>query len=135
VQLVVLEYVRLHRSLFLGLRADGTANFDSSPFYMLPAISLRGAAMQRYQGEQVAQVEAELRWQCWKRISLLGFGGYGAAWVDFERFEDTQTVPTGGTGFRYELAREYGIHAGLDLAFSPDDTAIYIQVGSAWMRP
>ena len=42
---------------------------------------------------------------------------------------------TGGTGFRYELARKYGLHAGLDVAFGPDETAIYIQVGSAWMRP
>jgi hypothetical protein len=24
---------------------------------------------------------------------------------------------------------------GLDLAFSEDTTAIYLQVGSAWMRP
>ncbi len=134
-QLVVLEYLRLHRSLFLGLRADGTASFGSSPFYMLPFVSLRGAAMMRYQGEQVAQVEAELRWQFWKRLSLLGFGGYGAAWIDFERFNNTQSVPTGGAGFRYELAREYGIHAGIDVAASPDDTAFYIQVGSAWMRP
>jgi hypothetical protein len=135
VQLVVLEYIPLPRKVYLGLRGDGTANFGSSPFYMLPFVSLRGAAMMRYQGEQVAQVEAELRWQFWKRLSLLGFAGYGAAWIDFERFENTQTVPTGGTGFRYELAREYGIHAGIDVAFSPDDTAFYIQVGSAWMRP
>jgi hypothetical protein len=59
----------------------------------------------------------------------------GAAWNDFERFNATQTVVTGGAGVRYELARKYGIHMGLDVAFSPDITAIYIQVGSAWDRP
>ncbi len=42
---------------------------------------------------------------------------------------------TGGFGFRYELARKYGIHAGLDLALGPDNTAIYVQIGSAWARP
>ena len=41
----------------------------------------------------------------------------------------------GRGGFRYELAREYGAHAGVDLGFSRDETAIYIQVGSAWARP
>jgi hemolysin activation/secretion protein len=102
---------------------------------MLPYINLRGAPIMRYQGEQAGQVEAELRWQCWKRLSLVGFAGYGAAWNDLERFENTMTVPTGGTGFRYELARAYEIHAGVDLAFSPDDAAIYFQVGSAWPRP
>ncbi len=134
-QLVVLEYIPLNRSLFLGLRADGTASFGDVPFYMLPYINLRGAPIMRYQGEQAGQIEAELRWQSWTRFSLVGFMGYGAAWNDLERFENTMTVPTGGTGFRYELAREYGIHAGIDVAFSPDDTAIYFQVGNAWPRP
>ena len=49
--------------------------------------------------------------------------------------ETVQKIATGGVGFRYELARKYGIHAGLDLAFSPGNQAVYIQVGSAWARP
>ena len=47
----------------------------------------------------------------------------------------TQTIVTGGFGVRYEIARKYGIHMGIDLAFAPDNTAVYIQVGSAWARP
>jgi len=76
-----------------------------------------------------------MRWQFYKRFSLVGFVGGGVAWNDFERFDSTETIVTGGTGFRYELARNYGIHMGLDLAFGPDNTAVYIQVGSAWSRP
>ena len=56
-------------------------------------------------------------------------------WNDFERLETTQTVVAGGTEFRYELARKYGLHMGLDVGFEPDNTAFYIQVGSAWARP
>jgi outer membrane protein assembly factor BamA len=135
VQFVVFQYVPIFSRMYLGVRGDGTATFGNAPFYLQPFIMLRGAAMMRYQGEQVAQVETEVRWQFWKRFSLVGFAGYGAAWNDFERRENTQTVVTGGTGFRYELAREYGVHAGVDLGFSRDETAIYIQVGSAWARP
>jgi glucose/arabinose dehydrogenase len=76
-----------------------------------------------------------MRWQFYKRFILVGFVGGGVAWNDFERFDSTETIVTGGTGFRYELARNYGIHMGLDLAFGPDNTAVYIQVGSAWSRP
>src|SRR4029453_1842013 len=94
------------------------------PFYLRPFISLRGAPIMRYQGEEVAQIEAELRWQFWKRLSLVGFAGGWAAWTDFEPFPRTKTVPTGGVGFRYEIARKYGIHAGLDVAFGPDNTAV-----------
>jgi hemolysin activation/secretion protein len=83
----------------------------------------------------MASLEAELRWQFWGRFSLVGFTGGGVVWNDFERLDDTQTVVSGGGGFRYELARAYGIHLGVDVAFSRDTTAFYIQVGSAWMRP
>ena len=96
---------------------------------------LRGAPAMRYQGEQVAQAEAELRWQFYKRWSLVGFAGTGLAQADIQGEENDRSVVTGGTGFRYEVARKYGIHAGVDIAWGPDETAVYIQVGSAWMRP
>jgi hemolysin activation/secretion protein len=130
-----MQFVPISSTLFLGVRAELAASFGDAPFYMRPFIFLRGAPVMRYQGEETAQIEAELRWQFWKRFSVVGFVGGGAAWNDFERFESTQTVVTGGTGFRYELARKYGIHVGLDVAFAPDNTAVYVQIGSAWARP
>jgi len=106
------------------------------PFYLRPFISLRGAPAMRYQGDDAAEIEAELRWQLWKRFSLIGFVGTGAAWNDNSgHFGQTQNIVTGGTGFRYELARKYGLHMGVDVAFGPDDPIIYVQFGSAWMRP
>ena len=50
---------------------------------------------------------------------------------EFQRLQVTaiQYVPL------YEIARKYGIHMGLDLAFAPENTAVYVQVGSAWARP
>jgi outer membrane protein assembly factor BamA len=133
--LTAMQYFPLHEDVMMGLRADATVSSGDVPFYMLPFIALRGAPVMRYQGEEVAQIETELRWQCWKRFSLVGFAGYGAAWNDFTRVDNTRTIVTGGTGFRYEIARAYGLHMGIDLAFGPDVTAIYVQFGSAWMRP
>ena len=135
VQLIAIQYVPLLRTLYFGVRADGAAIFGDAPFYLRPFITLRGAPIMRYQGDEVAQIEAELRWQFWNRFSAVGFAGYGAAWNDFERLHNTQTIVTGGIGVRYEIARKYGIHMGVDLAFAPDNTAVYIQVGSAWARP
>ncbi len=133
--LTAMQYIPLHEDVSMGLRGDATVSSGDVPFYMRPFIALRGAPVMRYQGEEVAQAEAELRWQCWKRFSIIGFAGYGAAWNDFERVDNKLTVVTGGTGFRYEIARAYGLHMGVDLAFGPDVTAIYVQFGSAWMRP
>lgn len=135
VRIIAMQFIPLHRKLSLGFRAEMAASFGDAPFYLRPFIYLRGAPIMRYQGEEMAQIETELRWQFWKRFSLVGFVGGGAAWNDFERFDNTQSIVTGGAGFRYELARKYGIHMGLDVAFAPDNTAVYLQVGSAWVRP
>ncbi len=134
-QILEMQYVPLHPRLSLGLRGQVTAAFGDTPFYMEPFIWMRGVPAMRYQGDDVAQIEAELRWQFWKRFSLVGFVGGGAAWTKFEQFERTQTAVAGGVGFRYELARKYGIHMGLDVAFGPDDPTIYFTIGSAWLRP
>jgi hypothetical protein len=108
-----MQYVPLHPKLTLGVRGDGSFSFGDVPFYLRPYIDLRGVSKMRYQGEHAAKVEAELRWQFWKRLSLVGFGG---------------------AGFRYELARKYKLHLGIDVAFGPDGAAFYVQLGSAWMR-
>jgi surface antigen Omp85-like protein len=134
-RLIAMQYFPLPGRLYLGFRGEAAAAFGNVPFYLQPFVYLRGAPIMRYQGEEMAQLEAELRWQFWKRFSLVTFAGGGAAWNDFERFDNTQTVVTGGVGFRYELARKYGIHMGLDIAFGPDNPAVYLQVGSAWARP
>jgi outer membrane protein assembly factor BamA len=133
--LVMIGYVPLHRKLTLGVRGDVSATFGDPPFYLRPFIYMRGVAAMRYQGEEVAQIEAELRWQFWNRFSIVGFAGVGSAWNDFERFDSQATVAAGGLGLRYELARKYGLHLGVDVAFGPDDPVFYIQFGSAWMRP
>ncbi len=130
-----LHYEPVAPQLYLGLRANAAATLGDAPFYMNPYVALRGVPVMRYQGEEVVLLESELRWQCWERFSVIGFVGAGMTWNDFERLDDTQSVLAGGTGFRYELARAYGIHAGVDVAFSRDTTAVYLQVGSAWMRP
>jgi len=135
VQIIAMQYLSLHPRLLLGLRGQVAASFRDTPFYLQPFIFMRGVPVMRYQGEAIAQIEAELFWRVWERFGLVGFVGSGAAWNDFERFDNTQSVVAGGVGFRYEIARKYGIHMGLDVAFGPDDPAIYIQVGSAWSRP
>jgi outer membrane protein assembly factor BamA len=140
VQVTAIEYVHLLPRLYLGLRGDYMACYGDAPFYLAPFVDMRGVSAMRYQGDDVLQIEAELRWQFWKRFSLLGFGGYGEARADIERSDLAEVVrfkdvEMGGFGFRYELARKYGIHAGVDVAFGPDDVAIYFQTGSAWARP
>jgi hypothetical protein len=134
-ELIAIHYRPLARRLYLGVRADAKSTSPEAPFYVLPYVEMRGVPSLRYQGEVVAQGELELRWQCLGRWSLVGFGGLGSAATRARALGGARTVHAGGAGFRYELARSYEIHAGIDLAWGPDETAIYFQTGSAWGRP
>ena len=58
--------------------------------------------------------------------------GGGRAWTEQTSFSDAGTIAARGGGFRYQIARSYGVHMGLDIARGPEDTVIYIQFGSAW---
>ncbi|MBN8463671.1 MAG: BamA/TamA family outer membrane protein [Dechloromonas sp.] len=135
INLVGIHFRPVLHDLIFGINAGSTLSYGEVPFYLRPFVALRGAPAMRYQGDGTAQVEAELRWQLWQRFSLLGFAGTGRAWNDSRWRNSEQEVTTYGVGFRYEIAREYGLHIGIDVATGPDGPAWYVQVGNAWMRP
>jgi hypothetical protein len=135
VGIIAMHFMPLNKRFTLGLRGDAGFTYGEAPFYVRPFVSLRGAPLLRYQRDNLGQGEAELRWQFWKRFSAVGFAGYGVVWNNLDTLERKLTITTGGTGFRYELARRYKLHMGADVAWGPDGAAFYIQFGSAWMRP
>jgi hypothetical protein len=126
-------WIPLEPNLVLGLRPMLTVAGEGTPFYALPYVTLRGVPALRYQGREVASLETELRWNFVPRWALVGFGGLGQAVNSTSDFGgESETVCAGGVGFRYLIASKYGLHVGLDVARGPEDTAVYIQIGSAW---
>lgn len=123
----------LTSSLVLGVRPSITFTDGDAPFYALPYVELRGVPVLRYQGRDAASIEAELRWNFDPRWAIVGFGGVGQAVADTSEFGgESYTVGAGGTGFRYLLASQYGLHVGVDVAKGPEDWAVYLQIGNAW---
>jgi hypothetical protein len=135
-QQILMAWQPLPHDVILAARADYFSSSTNTPFYLRPYIALRGVPAMRYQGDQVAAVEVEARWQWTGRWSLVPFAGYGATHLRRSLASgDEQSVGSGGVGIRYELARKFGLHAGLDVAHSPGTTAVYLQIGNAWFRP
>ena len=133
---ILMGWYPLSRELTLGARGNYAWSSAGAPFFLRPFVILRGVPAMRYQGDQMASLEAELRWQFYGRWSIVGFGGYGATrTTSRDVFSATRSVGSGGVGFRYELARKFNLHAGLDVAHSAGTTAVYLQVGNAWFRP
>ncbi len=116
----------------LGLRLEAETVNGDTPFFAYPFVNLRGIPAMRYQGEDVIVGEAEYLWGLTPRWTLVMFAGAGRTSSINPFDEKSQTVGAGGLGFRYRLARKFGLQAGVDVARGPEDTSIYLTVGSAW---
>ena len=136
------EYDHIKTSLFhytpigdyssLGLRLEGETVDGDVPFFGYPFVNLRGIPAMRYQGKDAVTVEAEYLWGITPRWTLVFFAGAGKTSYIRDFGVEDETVGAGGTGFRYRLARKLGLQAGVDVARGPEDTSIYLTVGSAW---
>jgi hypothetical protein len=127
-----LGFLPVTENLYSGLRLDGRFSFDRAPFYTLPYIDLRGVPAMRYQGRYAVLAETEWRWDFTRRWSLDFFGGMGRTAPRGGDFSDGETAWNAGGGFRYLLARLFGLRAGCDVARGPEEWAFYIVVGSRW---
>lgn len=126
------QYFQTTRKLVSGFRLESNVQFGDAPFYMKPAINLRGVPMGRYQGNETYVAETEQRYDFTFRWSLVGFGGLAKAPTKETNFKDALLVYNYGTGFRYLIARKFGIRAGVDFAWSNTDFGWYIVFGCAW---
>ncbi len=117
-----------------GVRMDVQHVFDRPPFYLLPFIMMRGIPAARYQGFTTTLLETEQRYDFNRRWSVVAFGGVAKALGKEQSFSDADLVYNYGTGFRYLLARAFGVRAGIDVAGGPDSFGWYITVGHNWNR-
>ena len=62
----------------------------------------------------------------------MAFAATGRTWGTSTNFDDGETASAWGGGFRRLVARRLGIYMGIDVAQGPEETAFYIQTGSAW---
>lgn len=134
VNLSAIGYHPVTSNLIAGLRIEGEQAFGSPPFYLEPGINMRGIPAARYMGKTSFVSELELRWDVYRRWSLMGYGGLASAFDDWDQAFAKPVVYSYGTGFRYLLAKKFKLRMGIDVAKGPEQWAYYIVFGSNWMR-
>jgi hypothetical protein len=132
--LSAIGYYPITKKLIGGLRLEGEQALGNAPFYLRPGINLRGVPSARYQGKASVVTEAELRWDLYRRWSLMGYGGLASAFNDWDKAFAKPVVYSYGTGFRYLIARKFKLRMGVDVARGPEDWAYYVVFGSNWLR-
>jgi hypothetical protein len=130
-------YVPMGEKFVLGLRLDGgLITGGDAPFYDLPSLMMRGIPRGRYVDDAALMTEAELRYDVTSRWSLMGFGGVGRVAENFGDLGSADNHFAVGTGFRYLIARQYGMRMGLDVGYGDEgDWTIYVTMGTGWVRP
>jgi len=116
---------------------DAGAGFGTPNVWVARALRIENGSRGRFAGwfaagdchrgrTQVAVVQASVN---------LDFFGIGHDPLPRGSPRSDKLDTTAGVGFgcdvRYEIARKYGLHMGLDVAHGPDGTAWYVQFGSA----
>jgi hypothetical protein len=122
----------LQQKWVLGGKIIANSKLGDIPFYIKPIIQMRGVPAMKYQDNNVVSIESEVDWNLYKRWHLIGFAGFGSAFDKYNNIHDANNVVSGGGGFRYLLARKFGMKMGMDFAFSQDDFAFYVTMGHAW---
>ncbi|PKF60252.1 glyceraldehyde-3-phosphate dehydrogenase [Psychromonas sp. psych-6C06] len=102
-----------------------------------PYVKLRGIPSYRYQGDTIATIQSQVSYKVDTRWLVSTFYGTGFTETKTDMTlsnneELTNTVQAYGVGFRYQIARRYGLFIGADIAFSKDDNALYFNVGSGF---
>jgi len=127
------QYLQLSEKFMLSWRLDGGSIVDGeAPFYLEPFIEMEGIPALRYQGPTAVSAELRGGYNFNFRWSVLAFAGGGRAADDFAGLSDASTRTAVGAGFRYYLARAFGLRVGLDVARGPEDTYVYLIIGNAW---
>ncbi len=127
-------YIPATDKIIVGVRNENIFSLGDVPFYAKPIVILRGAPMMKYQNNNTTVTEVQVDWNVYRRWNLVGFTGIGNAFKSFEEFNNGKSVASIGTGFRYLLARKFGMQMGMDFAQSTDDFAFYFVFGTSWLR-
>ena len=130
-----LGYFPFRKWLNTGWRFDYKYAFGDVPFYMKPFLDMRGTPVMKYQANNTMLAGTEWTFKVYKRWHIDAFGGAGWAFPSFSELTNSTTVANYGFGFRYLIAKKYGILSGVDFAWTNrGDFAFYIIFGNAWTK-
>jgi hypothetical protein len=114
-------------------RVDLTSAWGNVPFFYVPYIDMRGLQVQKFSGKVTMLGEGEVRMTVFSRWTAIAFGGVGSAATEWSELSSARVAGGAGVGFRYLLAKKFGIRSGVDVAVGTGGKPLfYLQNGAAW---
>jgi len=110
--------------------ANGDVPFEGQ--YVVGRDDIRGYTNGKHRGEQVYDIQAEYRWNFYKRWGMVAFGGIATAVDSPKEITWGGILPAAGLGARFMAVPSEKINVGIDVAFGEDDWGLYFRIGEVW---
>lgn len=122
-------YLPVSEKGVLVLRADVANAHGDVPFYLLPSLSLRGFPSGQYKDNTSLSGHIEWRRKINSRWGFIMFYEAGNVAASMDKIFQTDTITAYGGGIRWQVTEDKLLNLGIDVGFSEDDYAVYVQVG------
>ncbi len=95
---------------------------------------IRGYSQGKYRNNQVYTLQAEYRWNFYRKWGLVAFAGIASAVAKFADIPDSPILPGVGAGLRFKMLPSEKINIGVDVAVGKDDYSLTFRIGEAFGR-
>ena len=113
----------------VALRAYLSDANGDVPFYLLPTLRLRGFPAGRYTDNSLLSGHAEWRHKPVSRWGYVIFFEAGSVADTVDNILESEIIAAYGGGVRWQVIEDKLLNLGLDIGFSNNDYAIYINIG------
>ncbi|MGI4760619.1 MAG: BamA/TamA family outer membrane protein [Janthinobacterium lividum] len=132
----VSEYHALGKHAVLAVNYYGSFIVGTAPFNALSLLGgsrrLRGYYEGRYRDQNAALVQTELRFDVYKRLGAVVFGGLGALGADQSPLRLQDPKGAYGAGLRFTANRRDHLNVRLDYGLGQQSSGFYLTVGEAF---
>lgn len=108
----------------------GDLNFNQQ--FVVGRTDIRGYSLGKYRGNQIVAIQAEYRYNPFKKLGFVGFGGLATIFGAINEGDNGLLLPGLGAGFRYVVFEKNHMNVGLDAAVGKGDWGIYFKIGESF---
>jgi len=123
------HYFTLTSKNVLAMKIDFAKASGNIPFYLLPTLNMRGFPIGLYKNKTSLSTHAEWRHKLNSRWGFIMFYETGSTADSSNDLFDIQTINAYGGGIRWQVTKDKKLNLGIDVGYSDDNSAIYVQVG------
>jgi outer membrane protein assembly factor BamA len=108
----------------------GDLNFNQQ--FVVGRTDIRGYALGKYRGDQIIAVQTEYRYNPFKKLGFVGFGGLATVFGAVNYSDNGLLLPGIGAGVRYVVFEKNHMNMGMDFAVGKGDWGFYFKIGESF---